>query len=109
MQVLPVSVSANKAAELLPLSGSLVGWFQRQRCISPTALQRSRVSMVQSSPLRQPSIAFPYYWGDVLVNIKYRSLDKKFWQVEKGQQVFFGLNDLQVGGVGVHSVLSTAC
>lgn len=68
VQLVPVPVAAHVAAQLLPLSQDLMAWFQRERRISPAALARSRVCMVQPSPQRAPAIAFPYYWGDVLVN-----------------------------------------
>lgn len=39
-------------------------------------------------------IAFGYWKGGKLVNIKYRRLDKKeFWQVRGAEKVFYGLDD----------------
>lgn len=40
------------------------------------------------------AIAFPFYIGDVCVNIKYRTHDKKFLQTKGGQRVFYGLNNI---------------
>jgi hypothetical protein len=39
-------------------------------------------------------IAFPFFSGGRVVNIKYRALPKHFQQSAEGQQVFYGLDDL---------------
>jgi hypothetical protein len=39
------------------------------------------------------AIAFPYYRDGVLVNVKYRTLDKKFWQVKGAEKVLYGLGE----------------
>jgi hypothetical protein len=39
-------------------------------------------------------IAFPFYSGGRIVNIKYRALPKHFQQSAGGQQVFYGLDDI---------------
>jgi hypothetical protein len=56
-----------------------------------------------------PSIAFPYYAGGHVVNIKYRTLDKRFSQVKGGSQVFYGVNDLQVGQRWSPLCIALAC
>jgi hypothetical protein len=71
-------------------------WIEQERGISTAVLRRNRVSMVYRPPPAAPSIAFPYYQGGHVVNIKYRALDKRFSQVKGGSQVFYGINDLQV-------------
>jgi len=44
------------------------------------------------------AICFPYYFDSMMVNIKYRSLPKIFWQTAKARKMVFGhddaLNDL---------------
>jgi hypothetical protein len=42
-------------------------------------------------------IAFPFFDKGRVVNIKYRALPKHFQQSAKGQQIFYGLDDVQVG------------
>lgn len=73
--------------------------FFRQRGISAATLERNGVmeESLRWSAAGQPSttIAFPYKRGEQLLNIKYRSLDKKaFRQVKGAEKVLFGLNDI---------------
>lgn len=114
LQFTPTPVPAAAASQLQPLTAELLSYLQVQRCISPAVLVRNRVMSCPhstgttttcssgsggstSGSSSSSSIAFPYFFqGDVLVNIKYRSLDKRFHQVKGGQQVFYGVNDLQV-------------
>jgi len=39
-------------------------------------------------------IGFPYYSHDLLVNVKYRTLDKRFWQSKGAEKMLYGLNDV---------------
>jgi len=41
------------------------------------------------------AIAFPYYEGGQLVNIKYRGPGKSFWQVKGAKKTMYGLDDLE--------------
>ena len=73
----------------------------QQRGISPAVLARNNVCMqpqqyIPALKSQQECIAFPYFSGGQLVNIKYRTLDKHFSQVKGAQQIFYGLDDLQV-------------
>lgn len=36
-----------------------------------------------------------------LVNVKYRTLDKKFWQVKGAEKVLYGLDDIAPGATDV--------
>lgn len=94
---MPQPLAAEVAAQLQPLSAVLLAWLEHERKISRAVLQRNRVGMVQTYD--GPRIAFPYYQAGVLVNIKYRTRDKRFLQVKGGQQVFYGVQDLQVFGL----------
>ncbi|KAF6262531.1 hypothetical protein COO60DRAFT_1635883 [Scenedesmus sp. NREL 46B-D3] len=67
-------------SRLRPLSRELLGWLQ-SRGISQAVLRRNRVAMESS--------------GGRVVNVKYRALPKHFQQSAKGQQVFYGLDDIQ--------------
>lgn len=42
-----------------------------------------------------PCLMFNYYIGDEIVNIKYRTIDKKFAQTKDGAKVFYKLNDIE--------------
>ena len=85
--------------QLQPLDTTFLNWFN-QRGISAATLQRNRVAMqTRYSPALRttvPHIAFPYYYNGEVVNVKYRALPKNFVQSKGGQQVFYGLDDLQV-------------
>ena len=61
-------------SRLQPLSAELVAYFAG-RGISRATLDRNGV--VQD---RAGTIAFPYRRDGETVNVKYRTLDKKFWQ-----------------------------
>lgn len=95
LQPLLSAVPADIAAQLRPLTPQVVSFFAA-RGISPAVLVRNRVSTALDRWGRPTVIALPYYVGSTLVNIKYRTLDKRFSQVKGGQQVLYGLNDLQV-------------
>lgn len=95
LQALPKPVPTHVTSQLQRLSPAVISWFEQQRGISRAVLQRNMVRMV-IRPASGLSIAFPYFLGRDVVNVKYRTLDKKFSQVKGGSQVFYGMNDLQV-------------
>ena len=68
---------------LQPLSVELLDFFAR-RGISETTLHRGGVMQehLYAPPLKQmaDTIAFPYWRRGQLVNVKYRTVNKKFWQ-----------------------------
>lgn len=66
--------------ELLPLNEDCLKFFEI-RGISKATLKRNRIGMQMRG--KQPHIAFPYFRDGKLVNVKYRSLDKKFSQVRQ--------------------------
>jgi twinkle protein len=68
------------------------------RGISPAVLQRNRVT---STTVYMPQLeehvkamAFPYYRGDELVNVKYRDADKNFRMEAGAERILYGLNDV---------------
>ena len=73
-----------RPSELLDLPPSMLEFF-KERGISEATLARNGVRMqVAFSPQKKdwvPAIAFVYHWGGEMVNVKYRTLDKRFWQV----------------------------
>lgn len=66
-------------SRLQPLSQEVVDYFA-QRGISRATLERNRVQQEYSAKHNANAIAFPYYRDGEIINIKYRTLDKKFWQ-----------------------------
>lgn len=66
-------------SRLQPLSREVVEYFA-QRGISRATLERNGVQQEYSSKHNSQAIAFPYYRDGEVINIKYRTLDKKFWQ-----------------------------
>ena len=62
-------------SRLQPLSQELMQYFAG-RGISQATLERNGVMQDRAG-----TIAFPYRRDGEVVNIKYRTLDKKFWQV----------------------------
>ena len=63
-------------------------WFF-DRGISKETLDRLQVDLISNK------IAFKYYKGVDLVNIKYRTKDKKFSQTKDGQSCFYNLNTIK--------------
>ncbi len=66
-------------SRLQPLSQEVLEYFAK-RGISPATLERNGVQQEYSSKHNAYAIAFPYYRNGEIINIKYRTLDKKFWQ-----------------------------
>jgi len=83
--------------ELEPLTKEMVEFFN-SRGISSETLERNGIaSHVTYDPKEKSNariIAFPYFTHDLLVNIKYRTLDKRFWQIKGAEKVLYGLNDI---------------
>lgn len=69
------------------LPKKIIEWFGG-RGISLETLQKNKIEFEKGC------IKFPYFWNKELVNIKYRSLDKKFHQVPERDKVFYGLDDI---------------
>lgn len=75
-------------------------WF-RSRGISERTVSRNRVAQTMIfSPhhrCKVKAIAFAYSaaFGDAVVNIKYRTMDKRFWQVRGAPKVLYGLGDIR--------------
>ncbi|CAK0787500.1 hypothetical protein CVIRNUC_010720 [Coccomyxa viridis] len=79
-------------AHLRPLSQRTQDFFAA-RGISPSTLQRNGV---RETP--QGDIAFLYFRDGEVINIKYRSLDKRFWQVPGAEKILYGLDDVRDSG-----------
>ncbi len=60
-----------------------------ERCIPDHVLQRNKVCS------KNGAIQFPYLKDGECVNIKYRTLDKKFWQSGGTEKVVYGYDDIQ--------------
>lgn len=79
-----------------PLS-TIESWFA-ERGIPRAILERNRVA---ATSVYMPqvedhvgAIAFPYYRGDELVNVKYRDREKNFRMETGAERVLYGLNDI---------------
>lgn len=59
-----------------------------KRKIKPTTLERNRVCF------QDGAILFPFYKNGECVNIKHRTLDKKFWQTKEGEKILYGFDDI---------------
>ena len=83
--------------ELHPLRDDMVDFFA-SRGISKDTLDRNKVSAMHTydPKIKDKSwvIGFPYFSHDLLVNVKYRTLDKRFWQSKGAEKVLYGLNDV---------------
>ncbi len=69
------------------LPDNVVGFF-KDRHISEDVLKRNTIGY------KEGSITFPYFKNGEIVNIKYRSQNKKFRQEAGAEKVFYGLDDI---------------
>lgn len=60
------------------------------RGITPAVIERNKLYWDES----RKAIAFPYFVGTEIVNVKYRTMDKQFSQVAGARQTLYGINDL---------------
>ncbi|MCP4368219.1 MAG: toprim domain-containing protein [Deltaproteobacteria bacterium] len=61
--------------------------FFTQRGITAETVKRNKIEFDGKY------IMFPYFWAGDLVNIKYRSLDKRFMQEKDREKVFYGIDN----------------
>ena len=80
------------------LSDSLVKWSENERKINQYTLNHFNIT---EEKYYQPAlnkevnnITFNYFEGDVLVNKKYRSGNKKFTQSKNGKPIFYNINSI---------------
>ncbi|KAK9810135.1 hypothetical protein WJX72_005431 [[Myrmecia] bisecta] len=92
---------ARPQPKLLPLTPAWLRWFAA-RGISQATLSRNGIMCEHAwSPLqRRPveALAFPYLRDGQLVNVKYRTLAKEFWQVKGAEKIVYGLDDVVGAG-----------
>jgi twinkle protein len=73
-------------------------WFGN-RGISRAVIERNEIkSVTVYMPQAEDhvgAIAFPYYRGDELVNVKYRDREKNFRMEAGAERILYGLNDIQ--------------
>lgn len=75
----------------------IVDWFAA-RGIPRSVLERNRVTAAKVyMPQLEDTVlaaAFPYYRGEELVNVKYRTRDKHFRMETGAERILYGLNDI---------------
>ncbi|CAL8460519.1 g48 [Coccomyxa elongata] len=81
-------------SRLQPLSREVLEYFIK-RGISQATLERNGVKQEFSSKHNAHAIAFPYYRDGEVINIKYRTLDKKFWQTPGTERILYGVDDVK--------------
>lgn len=79
------------------LSEKVLEWFEG-RGIPETILQRNGIGyecvFMPGAGGEVNAIAFPYFKGGLVVNVKHRDSSKNFRQVKDGEKVFYGLDDV---------------
>lgn len=70
------------------ITDKVVEYF-KSRGISEKVVKQSKVGFNGKN-----AMMFPYYKGDELVLVKYRTFDKKFWRTTDSEPVFWGLNEI---------------
>lgn len=88
--VKPVFVKAKPAND--------IGEWFATRGISQAVIERNGitkgVAYFPQVEAEQPCILFPYFRGDDVVNIKYRTRDKLFRMAAGAERILYGLNDI---------------
>ncbi len=93
-----------KPVEKAEQPDTMLEWFAK-RGIDADTVKRNRIyrtthwfpSMKEGEPeggITLPCIAFPYYRDGVLVNVKYRSADKRFLQEKDAEKTLYGIDDI---------------
>ncbi|MGQ7939150.1 DnaB-like helicase C-terminal domain-containing protein [Paraburkholderia sp. D1E] len=77
-----------------------LGWF-KTRGISAEVIARNRITKgtayFPQVEEERDCILFPYYRGEDVVNVKYRTKDKLFRMAAGAERVLYGLNDINPG------------
>ena len=82
------------------VSDPIQKWFAR-RCITPDVILKNGIDYQQvwmpgcESGTTMGAILFPYYRDGEVVNIKYRSHDKRFRQVKDAEKIYYGLDNIK--------------
>jgi twinkle protein len=71
-----------------PLPRSAIQWFA-SRGIPKPVLTAARIHW------KEGAILFPYLRHGALVNVKHRTLDKRFWMVAGAERILYGLDDIK--------------
>jgi twinkle protein len=81
-----------------PLADNPTSSFLIERGIPADVIERNRISVTRvympQAEDHVRAIAFPYFRGDELVNVKYRDRDKNFRMETGAERVLYGLNDI---------------
>lgn len=83
----------------LTLKEDHYGWFFENRSITKEVLDRNKVGWKKdvyfhNANGKKNAIAFNYFYGRKLVNVKYRSIDKDFLQKTTEFKCFYKINDV---------------
>ena len=89
-----------KRPKPLPMQGDssqpMIDWFKR-RGISERTIRAFHITRTNNwfGDGEEPCYAFPYYKDDALVNVKYRSKDKKFRQESGAERTLFNIDGVK--------------
>lgn len=79
------------------LNDQAVSWFM-SRGITQDVLIRNRIgygpAWIPQVEEKRGTVQFPFYRGDVVINVKYRTSDKMFRMEAGAERVLYGLNDI---------------
>ncbi|KAL1320666.1 hypothetical protein HN51_065347 [Arachis hypogaea] len=75
---------------LEPLGPKLIAYF-KERQISEKTLSRNAVRQMSES---KEIIAFTYKQNGLLVGCKFRTMEKRFWQVKGTEKMLYGIDDI---------------
>ena len=74
---------------VVPMPEGISNYLTHDRGISKDIIKRNKVCFSGKA------IQFPFFMNGQLVNIKHRTMDKKFWQEKGARKSVFGYDDIQ--------------
>jgi len=80
------------------LSDGMVKWFKSRGISQKTLIECKVTEEKYYQPAKNKEVnnlVFNYFYGDMLVNKKFRSADKYFTQCKNAKKVFYGINDIE--------------
>lgn len=75
----------------MPIPSEAKDFLTKERGIANDVLIRNKIGWMKGA------ITFPFFKNGEVVNIKYRTMEKKFWQEQNSEKCFYGYDDIDNG------------
>lgn len=82
----------------IPSNTLLKAYFLRRKISEETLKANdifiSELNVIDPNGEKRQAIAFPYYLGDKIINVKYKTVDKQFQMVKGAPLIFYRINEI---------------